>query len=291
MAAGRPSVDETPDQAPPARWILTGMSGAGKATAAAALEAAGLEVTDNLSPKLIAAWAVRADQRTGVAVVDARGGDAVADVVPPGGVSTLFLTASPAVLTRRLGESSRPHPCAAAGGPAAAIAREAELLATLRGAADVVIDTGELTPSELGRRVTALIAGPEPAPALQLTVSSFGFRFGPQPEADWVLDVRFLRNPFWEPALRPLTGLDDPVREYVLADPATEDLLARLTELLLWVSDQCIRHRRRHLHVAVGCTGGRHRSVVIAAALARRLGARGRAVEVRHRDVARPDPR
>jgi UPF0042 nucleotide-binding protein len=275
----------------PSCWILTGMSGAGMATAAAALEAAGVEVTDNLAPALLEAWAALPRRRPAVAVVDSRSGEAIAALVPPPGVPTLFLTAAPPVLERRLGESGRPHPCAAAGNPPAAIRREEELLAGLRAAADVVIDTGELAPAELGRRVTELVTPAGTVAPLRVTVSSFGYKFGVPAEADWVVDVRFLRNPFWEPELRPMTGLEGPVRNYVLGDPRATELEGRLGELLTWVMAGYAAHRRRFLHVAVGCTGGRHRSVVIAEELARHLRSEGVEVGVRHRDVEKPDPR
>ena len=277
--------------AEPARWIVTGMSGAGKATAAAALEAAGVEVTDNLSPELLEAWAARPRHRVAAVVVDARSGEAIAGLVPPAGVRTLFLVASEPELARRAAESVRPHPCAGAGSIPAAIRHERELLTSLRAAADAVIDTGELPPIELGRRVVELVAPPAPEAPFRVTVSSFGYKFGAEEEADWVVDVRFLRNPFWEPQLRPLTGLDARVRSYVLADPRAEELQARLTGLLGWVSIQYAGHRRRFLHVAVGCTGGRHRSVVVAEELGRRLRSESVEVTVRHRDVAKPDSR
>lgn len=214
-------------------WILTGMSGAGKATAAAALEAAGAEVVDNLSPDLVGAWAARGHDGAAVAVVDARSGEALRGWVPAPPLRTLFLSAAGPVLLRRLAESVRPHPCAGAGGPVAAMALEADLLSDLRGAADVVVDTGELAPAELARRVRELVIPGGAEPALRITVSSFGYKYGAQPEADWVVDVRFLRNPFWDPELRPLTGLDAPVREHVLADPRAAELQRRLAQLLL----------------------------------------------------------
>jgi UPF0042 nucleotide-binding protein len=195
------------------------------------------------------------------------------------------------VLLKRLAESTRPHPCGDAGGPAAAVRRERELLEGLRAAADSVIDTGELSPEELGRRVVELVAPAGGEHPLRVVVSSFGYKFGSQVEADWVVDVRFLRNPFWDPELRPQTGLDAVVRDYVLADPHTEELCDRLSELLSWASTHYAAKGRRHLHVAVGCTGGRHRSVVVAEELARRLRAENLQVTVRHRDVGKPDPR
>ena len=126
---------------------------------------------------------------------------------------------------------------------------------------------------------------------LALTVSSFGYKFGPQADADWVVDSRMLRNPFWEPELRPLTGLDAPVRDYVLGQPDAERLLDWLGDVLRWSAPLYVHRGRGALHVAIGCTGGRHRSVVLAEALAARLSGDGVAVSVRHRDVEKPDPR
>lgn len=273
-------------------WILTGMSGAGKTTALRALEAAGVSAVDNLAVPLVAAFATVSRDRPAVAVVDARRGGELAAFESPPGVAVIFLDASDAVLVRRLADSSRPHPCSTAGAGQAAVAAERELLVPLRAAADVVIDTGALSDIELGERVIELVApGHGGATGLRCTVSSFGFKYGPQAEADWVIDSRILPNPFWEPALRPLTGLDEPVRTFLLDHPETSQLIDRSAGLLAWVIDQAGRRGRRALHVAVGCTGGRHRSVVVATELAGRLAAGGASVDVRHRDVHRPDPR
>jgi UPF0042 nucleotide-binding protein len=281
----------TAETAQPEAWILTGMSGAGKATAARALEAGGVDVVDNLSLDLLSGWAAAPRACPAAAVVDARQGEAIAGLIPPAGVRVVYLTAPDPVLLRRLAESTRPHPCGSAGGPAAAVRREGELLTGLRAAADTVIDTGELSPEELGRRVAELVATAGGKAPLRVAVSSFGYKFGPQVEADWVVDARFLRNPFWDPELRPRTGLDAAVREYVLADPHTDELCDRLSELLSWASTHYAAKGRRHLAVAIGCTGGRHRSVVVAEEMARRLRAENLEVTVRHRDVGKPDPR
>jgi UPF0042 nucleotide-binding protein len=128
-------------------------------------------------------------------------------------------------------------------------------------------------------------------PALQYTISSFGYKFGPQSDADWVIDSRVLRNPFWERELRPLTGRDRAVRDFVLEQPEAEQLLRWLEELLTWSAPLYAERGRPALHVAVGCTGGRHRSVVIAEALAERMRGNGVGVTVLHRDVEKPDPR
>jgi UPF0042 nucleotide-binding protein len=124
-----------------------------------------------------------------------------------------------------------------------------------------------------------------------VTVSSFGNKFGPHLEADWVVDVRMVRNPFWVDDLRPLTGLDERVREYVMRDPAAPELVTSVCRLLAWASPHYLERGRSFVHIAVGCTGGRHRSVVLSEAIAERLRAEGITVSVRHRDVHRPDPR
>lgn len=275
-----------------APWILTGMSGAGKATALRALEAAGVACVDNLPVALLQPFLAGAQDGPVVAVLDARGGNDVAALEGARGARVLFLDAADGVLVRRLADSSRPHPCAAAGIGVAAVTAERSVLGPLRAAADVVIDTGALTDAELGVRVLqAILPVGGRGGDFRLTVSSFGFKYGPQAEADWVVDSRVLPNPFWEPKLRPLTGLDAAVRTFLLGHPETTELLERSGSLLSWGVGQARRRGRSALHVAVGCTGGRHRSVVVATELAERLGGDGVAVQVHHRDVHRPDPR
>ncbi|MGI8847990.1 MAG: RNase adapter RapZ [Candidatus Dormibacteria bacterium] len=275
-----------------AAWILTGMSGAGKATAAAALSRAGAAVHDNLPVALLVSWAASAREDAAVAIVDARQSGAIRDLVPPEGVRVLFLDAADSVLLRRSAESTAPHPGAVAGGGLAAVRTERGLLTALRAAADTVIDSSESTPADLGRRVvdTVLGAGSTPA-SMHLNLSSFGYKFGIQREADWVVDVRFLRNPFWDPELRPRTGLEERVQRYVLDDSASGEFVGRLVSLLRWLLGEYAAHNRGHLHVAFGCTGGRHRSVAIAEEMGRRLEDEAVAVRIRHRDVEKPDPR
>ena len=131
----------------------------------------------------------------------------------------------------------------------------------------------------------------DPDAGVAVIVSSFGRKYGPELDADWVLDARMIRNPFWVDRLRPFTGLDDEVREYVLQDPAAAELLRRATDLITWARAEYLERGRRRLHVAVGCTGGRHRSVVLAEAIAAAVRASDARVTVRHRDVDKPDPR
>jgi UPF0042 nucleotide-binding protein len=275
-------------------WVVSGLSGAGKATALAALVRAGVDTVDNLPPALLDAFVALPRDRVAAVVVDARNaaGLRALDRVP--GASVLFLDARDEVLLRRLSESTHPHPAAHAGSLPAAVAAERELLGGLRAIADMVVDTSDLTPEGLGRRVVEAIEPPsslDGPTAMVCTVSSFGFKYGPPVEADWVVDARFLRNPFWEPELRPLTGLDRPVHDFVWDQPEAREFVDRLASLLVWTLERATAAGRSRLHLAVGCTGGRHRSVVLASAIAARLGEEGIAVVLRHRDVERPDPR
>jgi RNase adapter protein RapZ len=276
--------------APPAAWILTGPSGAGKATALTALQEAGIDAVDNLPVALLRGFVSLPRTRSEVAVIDARQGEALFDLDGVGGARVLFLDARDDVLVRRLNERTRPHALARGKG-LDAVNVERDLLTPLRAAADTVIDTSEMTPEQLGARIRDIVIGRAVTRGLLCTVSSFGYKYGPQLEADWVIDSRLMSNPFWEPELRPLTGLDQAVRDYVLALPEAKNLLLELAPLVVWASERCAEHNRHYLHVAVGCTGGRHRSVVLAEELAARLRQDNIDVEVRHRDVHRPDPR
>lgn len=278
-------------------WVITGMSGAGKATALRIVEQLGFTCIDNLPPALLDRVRPHGPARIAV-VIDARGHDVGAmtrDAAAEGGVArrVVFLDAGDEVLARRLSESTRPHPRAAAGGTPSAIAAEREVLEPLRAAADVVIDTTHLTVDQLRERLIEVLGTGAPGTdgGLVCTVSSFGFKYGVQSEADWVVDARFLPNPFWEPSLRPLTGLDPPVDDYIFGQPPAAEFVERLVDLLGWTLEQAEAHGRVHLHVAIGCTGGRHRSVAVALRVAERLRDTGRTVVLRHRDVERPDPR
>jgi len=268
------------------------MSGAGKTTALRALEAAGISCVDNLPVAMLAAFIAEPRSEPAVAVVDSRSGEQLAGLDGAGGAQVVFLDAPDAVLVRRLADSTRPHPCAAAGGGQAAVTAERAMVTPLRAAADVVIDTGALTEAELSERILDVVAAERASTsALRCTVSSFGFKYGPHIEADWLIDSRILPNPFWEPALRPLTGLDQPVRDFLLGQEVSREFIEKTAAVLEWVVAVARRRGRQAIHVAVGCTGGRHRSVVIAVELAARLAADGVTVGVRHRDLHRPDPR
>ncbi len=285
-------VSSTQPQGPPTPWVLTGMSGAGKATALRALEAAGLSCIDNLPVPLLASFIAEPRSQAAVAVIDARRGGELAALDGIAGARVVFLDAPDAVLVRRLADSSRPHPCASAGAGQGAVTAERAALTPLRAAADVVIDTGSLSDAELSQRIVQVVK-PEGGSdgSFRCTVSSFGFKYGPPLEADWVVDSRILPNPFWEPELRPLTGLDEPVRDFLLGKEESREFVGRTSALLQWVTATARSRGREAMHIAVGCTGGRHRSVVIAVELADALAADGVVVTLRHRDVHRPDPR
>lgn len=273
-------------------WVITGLSGAGKATALAALERDGIDCVDNLAVDVLEAYSTLPRSRASAAVVDARQRDALARFAAPRGVRVLFLDARDDVLVLRLAATTRPHPCAELGRGREAIAAERALLAPMRAAADVVIDTSELRSEDLADRVAAIVIGTRDSPgAVNVALSSFGFKYGLPLDVEWVVDARVVRNPFWVPDLRPRTGLDSSVRDYVLEDPVAGGLIDRVHDLLTWSVRHYGERGREFLHFAAGCTGGRHRSVVVVEALGARLRDDGLAVTVFHRDVDKPDPR
>lgn len=278
--------------------LVTGMSGAGRSTAARALEDMGWFVIDNMPPSLLVA-AVDLARRTpdvdrvGV-VVDARGGaffrelsDAV-DALPAEGVSlrTVFLEASDEALVRRFESSRRPHPLQAGQRILDGLQAERQVLADLRSRADLVIDTTSLNVHELRRRIEDAFEADIP-PRLTCTVMSFGFKYGVPVDADMVADARFLPNPFWDERLRPLTGLDAAVSSDVLSRPGALDFVETYESLVRIVSSGYLREGKRYVTVAVGCTGGKHRSVALAEALAERLRLDDVVVRTFHRDLGR----
>ena len=280
--------------------IISGMSGAGRSAASKALEDLGFFVIDNLPADLIFDVVARTDLREGgrrrlAVVVDTRGGldfGALEQVIrrlgAEGVVTTLlFLDADDEVLATRFEETRRPHPVPRET-VAESITAERAALRDLRGSADVIIDTTDRNVHELrGAVVEAFSGASEPRP-LRVSVTSFGFKHGVPRVVDLVFDARFLRNPHWDEALRPLTGLDDPVRTYVLEDPDTGPFLDKTMDLLEFLVPRYAAEGKAYLTVAVGCTGGRHRSVAIAEELAARLGRLdGIEVSTRHRDIAR----
>ncbi|MFN8156650.1 MAG: RNase adapter RapZ [Candidatus Nanopelagicales bacterium] len=278
--------------------LVTGMSGAGRSTAARALEDLGWFVVDNLPPALLAQAVeeVKSDQESErlAVVVDARGGTMFEDLdeslagIRAQGVDlrVLFLEAGDNELVRRFESSRRPHPLQGSGGILDGLVRERALLGDMRSRADLVIDTSSLNVHDLRRKIDAAFGGDEKV-ALRATVMSFGFKYGIPVDADIVCDVRFLPNPYWVPELRDLTGLDPAVSDYV-TDPAdARDFLDRQAAILDLVSDGYLREGKRYVTVAIGCTGGKHRSVAMAENLAARLVKVGVEVLVVHRDLGR----
>jgi UPF0042 nucleotide-binding protein len=270
--------------------VITGLSGAGRSEAAKVLEDLGYFVIDNLPPSLIgrvAELAVVGRDPTRVALVmDARGGAFMADVselstaldqlrAQDVNLRVLFLEASNAVLIRRFEATRRRHP----------VAGERDLLRELRADADLVVDTSDLNVHELRAKILAAFA--DESAGLLVTVASFGFKYGLPLDADMVLDVRFLPNPHWVPELRPLPGTDPAVRDYVLAQDDTGLFMARLEALLETALPGYVQEGKHYLTVAIGCTGGKHRSVVLAEELAGWLTDKGYRAHVAHRDVER----
>ncbi len=276
--------------------LVTGMSGAGRSTAARALEDQGWFVVDNLLPGLIpetvTALADEAVHRVAV-VVDVRGGKFFDDTeralarlrAADFDVRILFLEASDECLVRRFESNRRPHPLQRGERLVDGLRRERVALAGLRADADLVIDTSQLNVHELRRRVDAAFAG-APTP-LRATVMSFGFKYGIPVDADVVLDARFLPNPHWIDELREHTGLEPQVRDYVLADPDAVGFVDEAGTLLDVMSRGYLREGKRYVTVAVGCTGGKHRSVALAEAIAGRLSGQGIEPMVIHRDLGR----
>jgi UPF0042 nucleotide-binding protein len=278
--------------------ILSGVSGSGKSTALRALEDAGFYCVDNLPivflEKLLELSGHTAGEVSRIALgVDAREGRFLADaprviqeVRQQGNeVQVLFLDASDEALVRRYSETRRRHPLARDGGSVPeGIAAERQALADLRSIADEVIDTTTLNVHELKRLVARrFVAGG--GTRLGVTIVSFGFRFGLPAHADMVLDVRFLPNPYFVPELKPHPGTDPRVSGFVLGQPDAKAFLERLTELFGFLLPRYRTEGKSYLTIAIGCTGGKHRSVALAAALTERLEAAGQPVRLWHRDV------
>ncbi|MFD3744220.1 RNase adapter RapZ [Nocardia sp. NPDC058633] len=297
----------TDTQQPVEVVIVTGLSGAGRGTAARVLEDLGWYVTDNLPPELIGRMielGAAADPpiRQLALVMDVRSRfftgelSGVTEQLRAAGIRTrvLFLEASDDVLIRRFGFARRRHPLQSDspdGTLSAGLTAERARLAPVKGAADLVIDTTELSIHQLHRKLEEAYGAGAPA-ALQLTLQSFGFKYGVPLDADMVLDVRFLPNPHWIPELREHTGQESVVSDYVLSRPGAQDYL-RTGEHLVGLTTTGYRQEgKRYMTVAVGCTGGKHRSVAVAEALGERIGAdTGDAavdvVRVVHRDLGR----
>jgi UPF0042 nucleotide-binding protein len=279
--------------------VVTGLSGAGRSTAAKCLEDLGWFVVDNLPPELIATMVELGAQARGaitkVAVVmDVRSraftedlASVIKDLDARGyKPRVLFLEATDAVLVRRFEQVRRGHPMQGDGRLADGITAERALLAPLREEADLVLETSALSVHDLRAKIEDAF-GSESTTQTRVTVLSFGYKYGLPMDADLVMDVRFLPNPFWIPELRDHTGLDSDVRNYVLSQEGAEEFLDRYHQLLRLIGAGYKREGKRYLTLAVGCTGGKHRSVAVAEQIAARLAGTSPGVRVTHRDLGR----
>ncbi|MEU5701907.1 RNase adapter RapZ [Streptomyces aurantiacus] len=288
-----------PETAIPELVIISGMSGAGRSTAAKCLEDLGWFVVDNLPPALIPTMVELGARSQGnvariAVVVDVRGRrffdnlrESLADLETKNVTRRIvFLESSEDALVRRFESVRRPHPLQGDGRIVDGIAAERELLRELRGDADLVIDTSSLNVHELRAKMDAQFAGEE-EPELRATVMSFGFKYGLPVDADLVADMRFLPNPHWVPELRQYTGLNEEVASYVFNQPGAKEFLDRYAELLHLIRTGYRREGKRYVTIAVGCTGGKHRSVAMSERLAARLVSEGVETVVVHRDMGR----
>jgi UPF0042 nucleotide-binding protein len=285
--------------------VITGFSGAGKSTAMNVFEDAGYFCVDNLPPEMIRSlvelFAHQGSKVERAAVVcDSRGGEylaalaSVIDQLAAAGVvhRVVFLTADEQALVNRYKETRRRHPVAPHGSIATGIAEERALLEPLKELADAVVDTSGLKATTLRRRIADEFLPHQETARLSVTFQSFGFKHGPPRDADLVFDVRFLPNPHWEPSLRPLTGHDRRVVEYVARGDKLEEFYARIFPLLDFLLPEYKAEGKAHLAIAFGCTGGRHRSVAIAEHLAERYRESDDLwIEVSHRDVTKAPER
>jgi UPF0042 nucleotide-binding protein len=278
--------------------VITGMSGAGRSTAAGCLEDLGWYVVDNLPTSLVSTIAELAGQAGSrierLALVvgsDPRQSDFLSAIgslrAAEHLVRIVFFDASTPELVKRYGSTRRRHPRDEAGTVIDAIERERSLLEPVRAAADLVVDTTDLTIHQLRARLTEVFGDDAPRTGVQVVVESFGFKHGVPLDVEFVFDVRFLPNPFWEDDLRPLTGLDEAVRRYVIDRDDSQQLLRLLDEMLALAVGAYATEGKSFLTVALGCTGGRHRSVALSEELARRLRRHGADVRVQHRDIDR----
>jgi RNase adapter protein RapZ len=282
--------------------VITGMSGAGRSTVAHALEDLGWYVVDNLPPSMLASLCDMAEKTaTSIAVViDVRGRQFFDDLtralaeVAEKGISrrVLFVDAADEVLVRRFESTRRPHPLQGADRILDGITKERERLQDVRSVADVIIDSSSLNIHQLDKKIADIFHEDDSAD-LRVNILSFGYKYGIPVDADLVMDCRFIPNPHWIPELRPLTGLDQPVKENVLAADNVQEFLVNYQALFETMANGFIHEGRKYLTLAVGCTGGKHRSVAIAAELAKRVDGMsqksGRKISAQaiHRDLGR----
>jgi RNase adapter protein RapZ len=284
---------------PPGFTIVTGLSGAGRSEAAHCLEDLGFFVVDNLPPALLGKMGELASSPGGPArvgiVVDARGGVFFSELSKALeelrsqhiDYSIVFLEASDDDLVNRYEATRRRHPLAPADRVVEGIRKERLMMESLRGEADLIVDTSGLTPHELRDRIREAFTDAPPEEGLAVSIISFGFKYGAPRDADMVLDVRFLPNPHWVDELRPLPGTDERVKDYVTGQPQYEAFMDGLRGLLDVTVPGFIEEGKSYLTIAIGCTGGHHRSVVAAEELENYFSKMGLAVTVTHRDIDR----
>ena len=279
--------------------VVTGLSGSGKSTAIHVLEDLGFYCIDNLPialiPRLVELWETSRDEVRRVALgIDVRERHFLAEFprvfdelrAQDVALEVLYLEASDDVLVRRFSETRRPHPADQGGGIADGIRREREKLHGLRELADRILDTSAFTVHEFRSALRDLVDRPEPG-TMTIGLLSFGYKYGLPTDADLVLDCRFLPNPFFVEGLRDKTGSDPAVADYVLGRDETQEFVKRLVDLLAFTLPRYRREGKSYLTIALGCTGGRHRSIVLVEELRRRLQEGGHRVLVRHRDAER----
>jgi UPF0042 nucleotide-binding protein len=278
--------------------VVTGMTGAGRSTAAKELEDLGFYVVDNLPPTLLRDVVRLVDESKGTeqpvaVVVDVRSGKFfqslqanLAQGATGRHATLVFLDATDDVLVRRQEAARRPHPLQGTGRLLDGLHREREVLGDLRSEADLVIDTSNLNVHQLTDRVAEAF-GSADATRLKVTVISFGFKYGIPVDADFVADMRFLPNPFWVPELRPHTGCDADVADYVKSRPGAAEFLDAYLPVLEGVAEGYLREGKRFMTIAIGCTGGKHRSVAMTEEIAQRLREQGLDARPMHRDLGR----
>jgi UPF0042 nucleotide-binding protein len=278
--------------------VITGLSGAGKSEAIRSLEDIGYFCIDNLPPELIRKAAElfsQSDRKVNkiALVIDVRGGESFAEAltdldelrrITPD-FKILFLDASDEALLRRFKETRRRHPLGSEGGILEGIHRERQILSAIKAASDHVIDTSSLSSRELRNKLIELFSEDVKLDTFSITVLSFGFKYGIPLDADLVFDCRFLPNPYWVDSLKPMSGLDTEVRDYVRKWPVTKEFMGRLCDLLAFLIPNYIEEGRTHLIIGIGCTGGRHRSVVLAEDIVAFLRQQGYFATLEHRDM------
>jgi len=282
--------------------IITGMSGAGKSLCVKYFEDIGFFCVDNLPPSLIPKFAEvimhgKSKLEKIALIIDIRGGAMFLDLLPALATLTdmgikykiLFLDASDAVLVKRFKESRRVHPLSKDGRLSDGIAEERKILQTIKDKADVTIDTSNLSPQQLREAITNHFVKGKSFTGLIIHIVSFGFKYGIPIDSDLVFDVRFIPNPYYVPELKKRTGLEREVLDYIMSFSETRTFINKLIDMINFLLPQYVKEGKRQLIIAIGCTGGRHRSVAIADKLYKRLKRRGANVIIQHRDIHRDE--